>query len=268
MANVQLNPGVGGPFIATNPITRDNVTEEMEIVNLGDPTTGACAPVDAVNGVAVQVKTLPSLAAGTNNIGHVTVDTLPALPAGANNIGHVTVDTLPALPAGGNNIGHVTVDTLPTLPAGANNIGGVELLDGGGTNKLAIDTNGQIGTNTGPGSNLNGNGQFIPITDTTVKIDVAANGSQDVVAAVPGKAIYVTAYALVASEPSTGAGTVQFFDGTTSTALSGAMAVTPETGLSLGTGVGAILIVPAGDKLTVTCASGASVQGHLSYTQK
>lgn len=59
MANVQLNPGTGGPLIATNSITRDNATEEMELINFADPNSGACAPVDSVNGVAVQVKTLP-----------------------------------------------------------------------------------------------------------------------------------------------------------------------------------------------------------------
>lgn len=55
----------------------------------------------------VSIATLPSLAAGTNNIGDVDVLTLPALPAGSNNIGDVDVLTLPALTAGTNRIGSV-----------------------------------------------------------------------------------------------------------------------------------------------------------------
>lgn len=77
--------------------------------------------------VPVSLATLPTLAAGTNNIGDVDVLTLPALPAGTNNIGDVDVLTLPSIPAGNNNIGDVDVVTLPTLPAGNNNIGDVDI---------------------------------------------------------------------------------------------------------------------------------------------
>jgi len=74
------------------------------------------------------VDTLPSLPAGTNNIGDVDVLTLPAgtvagsssLPAGTNNIGDVDILSIAA---GDNNIGNVDVVTLPSLPAGSNAIG-------------------------------------------------------------------------------------------------------------------------------------------------
>ena len=61
----------------------------------------------------VDVITLPSLPAGSNNIGDVDVLSLPALPAGSNNIGDVDVLTLPSIPAGGNTIGSVGVTNLP-----------------------------------------------------------------------------------------------------------------------------------------------------------
>lgn len=228
MADVTLNQGSGGSNIATNAVTRDGVTEHMELINIADGASATTATVD-VNGL------------------HVNVN--GALPTGTNSIGSVTIGT--------------------ALPAGTNNIGGVELLDSAGVNKLAINASGQIGLSTGPGVNASGIGQFIPITDATAKIDVGANASQDVVDGVAGKQIWVTAYFWMASLPSTGAGGLQWFDGTTSTPLTGIIAVTPETGADVGTGVGCILgPLPAGDKLTLTTTNGASVQGHLSYTQK
>lgn len=84
----------------------------------------------------VSLASLPTLPAGTNNIGDVDVLSLPTLPAGDNNIGNVdivtmpnvTIGTLPALPAGTNNIGDVDVLSLPALPAGDNNIGNVDIV--------------------------------------------------------------------------------------------------------------------------------------------
>lgn len=71
MANVQLNAGTGGPFVATNPVTRDAVTEQMELINIADPSSAACAPVDAVKGLTVQVGA--PLPTGGNNIGNVNI---------------------------------------------------------------------------------------------------------------------------------------------------------------------------------------------------
>lgn len=72
--------------------------------------------------VPVSLASLPTLAAGVNNIGDVDVLTLPAgtvaggasLPAGTNNIGDVDVLTLPALVAGNANIGDVDVASVAT----------------------------------------------------------------------------------------------------------------------------------------------------------
>lgn len=211
MANVVLNPPStgGGPNIATNAITRDTVTEHMELVNVADPNTGTSAAVDS-SGL------------------HVSLG--GALPAGTNTIGGVNV--------------------IQPLPAGSNNIGTVNL-------------------NSGPGFNSSGNGQFVAVGDQQAKIDVGANATVDIIAAVPGKQIYVTSYTWMASLPATGSGGMQWLDGTTSTPLSGIMAVTPETGDSLGNGFGCILgPLNAGDKLTIQCSGGASIQGHLTYTVK
>jgi hypothetical protein len=47
--------------------------------------------------------------------GSVDIVTIPSLPAGTNNIGDVDVLSLPPIPAGTNNIGDVDVLTLPDM---------------------------------------------------------------------------------------------------------------------------------------------------------
>jgi hypothetical protein len=107
-------------------------------------TTVKALKVDADGNLQIDVLTLPSLPAGSNNIGDVDVLSLPALPAGTNNIGKVDINSIPTvtvsipgtvvagmatLPAGSNKIGSVDVASLPSvtigtaLPAGTNAIG-------------------------------------------------------------------------------------------------------------------------------------------------
>jgi len=54
--------------------TESTIGQHRQVVVLGDPATNAgVAPVDATNGVAVDVK---QIAAGTNNIGDVDIDSV------------------------------------------------------------------------------------------------------------------------------------------------------------------------------------------------
>lgn len=72
-----------------------------------DPAVVALQIIDNMisgNEAQVDVITLPSLPAGTNNIGDVDI---LSIAAGDNNIGNVDVVTLPATPAGTNLIGTV-----------------------------------------------------------------------------------------------------------------------------------------------------------------
>lgn len=68
------------------------------------------------------ITTLPSIPAGTNNIGDVDI---ASIAAGDNNIGNVDIASIAA---GDNNIGNVDVVSLPAIPAGTNNIGDVDIL--------------------------------------------------------------------------------------------------------------------------------------------
>ncbi len=83
-------------------------------------------------GSTLAVSSLPTLPAGSNDIGFVDINSLPALPAGSNAIGTVAVSNFPGtitLSAGTSAIGTVSVANLPAmqpvsaaslpLPAGA-----------------------------------------------------------------------------------------------------------------------------------------------------
>ena len=85
------------------------------------------------NEMQVDVITLPSIPAGTNNIGDVDVLSLPALPAGTNNIGDVDVLTLPALAAGTNLIGKVNID-----PATSGGLTTYHLVSAASTNATSV----------------------------------------------------------------------------------------------------------------------------------
>ena len=102
--------------------------------------------VGLASGSSVGVSALPTLPAGSNDIGFVDINSLPALPAGSNAIGSVSVSNFPssqsvsgsvsqagswtvglspsasvALAAGSSAIGTVTVSNLPAGAATAAN---------------------------------------------------------------------------------------------------------------------------------------------------
>jgi len=101
-SNVPLNPGTGGPIATTKQRLHDGDTTQSQVVTLAgvsgteDAYTFSDIGGDAANGLDVDVTRLPSLPAGTNNIGDVDVASLPSIPAGNNNIGDVDIASMPA----------------------------------------------------------------------------------------------------------------------------------------------------------------------------
>ena len=86
--------------------------------------TGASTLAEQQSQTMQQIAAAASLAILDNIVAgseaQVDVVTLPSIPAGSNNIGDVDVLTLPAIPAGTNNIGDVDVLTVPADPFGTN----------------------------------------------------------------------------------------------------------------------------------------------------
>jgi hypothetical protein len=113
-SSVAVTAGVGTSIDTRTEATNGN---HRQVVVLGDPATNAgVAPVDATNGLAVQV--IPALPAGTNAIGKLAANSgvdigdvdVTSIAAGDNNIGNV--DIASAIPAGTNLIGAVKRDVI------------------------------------------------------------------------------------------------------------------------------------------------------------
>jgi len=102
---------------------------------------GGDVNITAVGGNAVTTTVPVSGSVSATVSGTVGVSSLPSIPAGTNNIGDVDVLSLPPIPAGTNNIGDVDVLTLPALPSGSNTIGNVGLVDPGTSNYSLIAAN-------------------------------------------------------------------------------------------------------------------------------
>jgi hypothetical protein len=175
--NTVLNPGASGDRILTldlGTVSGDANTKAQAVALLGvSGSEGAYSfglvAGDVTFGLDVDVTRLPSLPAGSNNIGDV--DIASALPAGDNNIGNVDVVTLPALPAGTNNIGDVDVLTLPALPAGSNVIGSIAT----------------IGTSVTPGTGATHLGKAEDVSHQSGDVGVMALGvRQDTAASLAG----------------------------------------------------------------------------------
>jgi hypothetical protein len=119
------------------------------------------------------------------------------------------------------------------------------------------------------GVNSGGNLVGLIQADASVKIDVSAATTTQLVALSSGKKIYVTAWDVIAA----GTGNLKLVYGTGAncgtgtTDLTGAYNLTAQAGLSKGNGLGAVLVVPASNALCVTTSAAVQMSGSLAYTQ-
>lgn len=135
----------------------------------------------AASSGSVDVSSLPSLPAGTNNIGDVDVVSLPSLPSGANSIGTVGIDS----PLDGSNNVNVAIQADNT--SGGGDVGILDTSDTAidpaikGNQWLDIMNQGTIaGGNTGhQGSGDNATVYTVPAGTTAYLVSgvVADNGS-------------------------------------------------------------------------------------------
>jgi len=171
-------------------------SELRAVICIGDPATNAnVASVDASNGLAVDVKALPTLPAGTNNIGRVDINNISAgtqtndvkitldgeavlLAAGTNNIGRIDVNDISA--GTQTNDVKITLDgEAVILGAGTSNIGRVDINDisaGTQTNDVKVTLDGE-NVALAAGTNTIGN---VKITDGTETVSVNASNQLEV----------------------------------------------------------------------------------------
>lgn len=103
----------------------------------------------------------------------------------------------------------------------------------------------------------------------TVAISVSTATTTQLVALASGQVIHVTSLSVVAG----GTGNIRFVYGTGSncgtgtTNLTGDYPLVANAGLSLGSGLGPALFVPAGNALCVTTSAAVAMGGHVTHTQ-
>lgn len=205
---------------------------------------------DTVNNIQIPVTTIPW--AGATGGAQAVTNRDPITGVGQ------TIDASGAAKVDGSGVtqpisGSVSVTNFPgTQAVTVGNFPATQAVSG------SVD----VSNPAGPGRNSAGTGQFVPVADSCVKIDESANATTTLVDGVSGKSIYVCSYVVMAN----GTGTIQWAYGATPIPISGAMAVTAETGISQGCGFGAVLIIPAGQDLKIVVGA-EPVQGHLTYAQ-
>lgn len=108
----------------------------------------------------------------------------------------------------------------------------------------------------------------VPNTVTTNDINVSTSGDVQLVAASGSQAIYVTHYHLFSS----GTTTAQWDYGTSvncgsgTTTIDGPMSFIAQTGIAEGSGLGAVIAVPAGNALCLNLGTGSvQVGGSISW---
>lgn len=123
-----------GPGKKIDTRTEATNSEHRQVMVIGDPATNAgVAPVDATNGLAVQV--VPALPAGTNVIGHVIADSGSTTAV----TGNVTV-----VQGIGTNL-HAVIDSGSTTVV----TGNVTVVQGTGTNLHSVVDSGTVTSNQG-----------------------------------------------------------------------------------------------------------------------
>lgn len=119
------------------------------------------------------------------------------------------------------------------------------------------------------GARIGANEDAVAQGATTAAINVSTATTTQLVALSGTTKIYVTGLAVIAG----GTGNITFVYGTGSscgtgtTSLSGAIPLVANAGLTLGSGLGAVLMVPAGQALCVTTSAAVQMSGFVTYAQ-
>lgn len=192
------------------------------------------------------------------------------LVAGGNMVGP-SGSSWGLAPTGLNVLG-VNANVLSsTLPAGAATAANQEVTAAGASATSAQAVQGVTGgvpisTNS---ANTGGSPTSIIQAGASIPINISTAATTQLVAALTGKAIYVTAWDVIAA----GATNFTFEYGTGTncaagtTALTGPYGLVAQFGAAKGSGLGPVLIVPAGNALCAVSSATVQVSGSLAFTQ-
>jgi hypothetical protein len=192
------------------------------------------------------------------------------LVAGGNIVG-ASGSAWGSAPTGLNVLG-VNANVLASaLPAGAATAANQEVTAAGTSATSAQAVQGVTGGVPMPTTSANTGGSLTSIIQAGVSlpINLSTAATTQLVAAVGGKAIYVTAWDVIAA--GTTSFTFEYGTGTNcaagTAALTGPYSLVAQFGAAKGSGLGPVLVVPAGNALCAVNSATVQVSGSLAYTQ-
>ena len=192
------------------------------------------------------------------------------LVAGGNIVG-ASGSAWGSAPTGLNVLG-VNANVLSSaLPAGAATAANQEVTAAGTSATNAQAVQGVAGGVPMPTNGANTGGSFTSIIQAgaSLPINLSTATTTQLVAAVSGKAIYVTAWDVIAA--GTTNFTFEYGTGTNcvagTTALTGPYGLVAQFGAAKGSGLGPVLVVPVGNALCAVNSATVQVSGSLAYTQ-
>jgi hypothetical protein len=119
------------------------------------------------------------------------------------------------------------------------------------------------------GANTGGSLTSIIQAGASVPINISTATTTQLLAAATGKAIYVTAWDVIAA--GTGNITLEYGTGsncgTGTTTLTGVYSLAAQFGIAKGNGLGPVLIVPTSNALCALTSAAVQMSGSVSYTQ-
>jgi hypothetical protein len=240
---------------------------------LGCSGTGSCSgPVSPTNPMPVTGLTGFQPTPAYTSLSVSTTSSSVALPQGATVVVYNT----------GSNTAFVTLGNSSVTATTSNDIippnGWMAFAVGPNTFLAAIVTSGTTTLNLSGGSGLptGGTNNGLNLTgliqaSTSTPINISSASTMQLIAGVSGQRIYVTAWDVIAG----GSGTITLEYGTQSanpcdtgtTPLTGPYPLIAQTGISKGSGLSPVFIIPAGAQLCARTSTAAQMSGSVSYTQ-
>ena len=227
-------------------LTLDSQSGAWNITNItGTITLPTLAATSTLQTTGNSTLTTINTSLGTINTSLGTINTTLGTPM-QNSGGSVTANA-------GTNLNTSALATSANLTSGTQK---TQIVDGSG-NVIASTNNA-----------LNVNGGVIQ-TGVSVPINISTATTTLLVAASGSTQIYVTSFNVVAA--GTGNITLEYGTGSSCTgthALTGPYNLTPQAGVSTGSGLGPILITPASQALCAVTSNAVQMSGSLSYNQQ
>jgi hypothetical protein len=247
--------GSGGGGAVYGPTANGSAAANPPVIIGGTSTGGATGNVANATVIAGSsaTTTMPAIVVADPNLLAATIAPIPA-QAGSVIIGGVAIDQTTD---GTTNAVHLKAGTAIAGKFG------IDQTTPGTTNGVQVNAALPAGTNT-----IGKVGQDFS-TSASAPINVSTATTTQLVALSGSTKVYVTSFDVIAG----GTGNITFEYGTGSacgtgtTVLTGAYNLTAQAGISKGSGIGPVLVVPAGNALCVLTSAAVQMSGSVSYQQ-